>query len=50
MRRAWPQSECAYDRHSPIGKLDTARDKAAKCDWSVVDMKTDWKTIFPFEH
>lgn len=44
------EREYAYDRQSPIGKLDTAWDEAAKRDWTVVDMKTDWKTIFPFEH
>jgi phosphoglycolate phosphatase-like HAD superfamily hydrolase len=39
--------EWAYDRKSPVGKLDTALDEAAKKGWTVVDMKADWKTIFP---
>ncbi|HTV29485.1 MAG TPA: HAD family hydrolase [Xanthobacteraceae bacterium] len=44
------EREYAYDRESPfIGKLDKAWDEATKRGWSMVDMKTDWKTIFPFE-
>jgi hypothetical protein len=39
----------AYDRDSHIGRLDKALDEAARRRWSVVDMKTDWKTIFPPE-
>lgn len=41
--------EWAYDRASHIGKLDKALDEANKNGWTVVDMKTDWKTIYPFE-
>jgi phosphoglycolate phosphatase-like HAD superfamily hydrolase len=40
--------EYAYDRDSHIGKLDKALDEAPKRGWTVVDMKDDWKTIFPF--
>ena len=40
--------EYAYDRNSHIGKLDKALDEAPKRGWTVVDMKNDWKTIFPF--
>ena len=32
---------------SHIGKLDKALDEAAAKGWTVVDMKQDWKTIFP---
>jgi phosphoserine phosphatase len=39
--------EYAYDRNSPIGKLDKAWDEAAQKGWTIVDMKNDWKTIFP---
>ncbi len=39
--------EYAYDRDSPVGKLDKALDAADDNDWLVIDMKTDWKTIFP---
>ena len=41
------EREYAYDRQSPIGKLDKALDEAARRGWTVVDMKRDWKTIFP---
>ena len=40
--------EYAYDRKSHIGKLDKALDEANAKGWTVVDMKRDWKTIFPF--
>jgi hypothetical protein len=40
--------EWAYDRVSSVGKLDKALDVAEAEGWTVVDMKTDWKTIFPF--
>lgn len=39
--------EYAYDRNSPVGTLDKALDEAAARHWIVVDMKHDWKTIFP---
>ncbi|MEY8831250.1 HAD family hydrolase [Sedimentitalea sp. XS_ASV28] len=39
--------EYAYDRASPVGKLDKALDAANDNGWLVIDMKTDWKTIFP---
>ena len=39
--------EYSYDRQSPIGKLDKALDEAAAKHWVVVDMKSDWKTVFP---
>ncbi len=41
--------EYAYDRQSPIGKLDKAWDEAVRRKWTVVDMKADWKAIYPFE-
>jgi hypothetical protein len=41
--------EYAYDRLSPIGKLDKALDEANAKGWTVVDMKNDWKKIFAFE-
>lgn len=41
--------EWAYDRHSSVGKLDKALDEAQAKGWTVVDMKQDWKVIFPFE-
>ena len=33
---------------SSIGRLDKALDEAQAEGWTVVDMKNDWKTIFPF--
>ncbi len=41
------EREYAYDRQSKIGKLDKAWDEAVAKGWSVVDMKTDWGTVFP---
>lgn len=41
------EREYAYDRQSHVGRLDKALDAAAKRGWTVVDMKRDWKTIFP---
>jgi phosphoglycolate phosphatase-like HAD superfamily hydrolase len=43
------EREWAYDRHSPVGRLDKALDEAQQRGWTVVDMKADWKRIFPFE-
>jgi phosphoglycolate phosphatase-like HAD superfamily hydrolase len=42
------EREWAYDRNSSIGRLDKALDAAQAEGWTVVDMKNDWKTIFPF--
>ncbi len=39
--------EWAYDRNSRIGKLDKGLDEAAAKGWTVVDMKQDWKSVFP---
>ena len=41
--------EWAYDRDSSIGRLDKALDAAQAKGWIVVDMKDDWKVIYPFE-
>jgi len=41
--------EWAYDRESHIGKLDKGLDQALKDGWTVIDMKNDWKVIYPFE-
>lgn len=41
--------EYAYDRSSPVGRLDKAWDEAVRRNWSIVDMKADWKVIYPFE-
>ena len=41
------EREVAYDRQSPVGRLDKALDDAAAKGWSVVDMKNDWNQVFP---
>jgi len=41
------EREYAYDRKSSFGHLDKALDAANTQGWTVVDMKSDWKTIFP---
>lgn len=41
--------EWAYDRLSHVGKLDVALEMAAERGWTVVDMKSEWKTVFPGE-
>ncbi len=43
------EREVAYDRDSVIGKLDKALDEAKQKGWTFVDMKKDWKRVFPFE-
>jgi phosphoserine phosphatase len=40
--------EFAYTAGS-MGKLDVALNEAKAKGWTVVDMKQDWKTIYPFE-
>ena len=39
--------EWAYDKDSQIGRLDQALIEAKERGWTVVDMKTDWKKIYP---
>jgi hypothetical protein len=43
------EREWAYDRQSHFGKLDKALDEAPQRGWLVVDMKTDWRVVFPFQ-
>lgn len=43
------EREWAYDKDSHIGRLDKGLDEAAKNGWSVIDMKRDWKLIYPFQ-
>ena len=42
------EREWAYDRESSIGQLDKGLDEAKAKGWTVVDMKNDWKVIYPF--
>ena len=41
--------EWSYDRQSHIGKLDKALDEATAKRWVVVNMKSDWKVVYPFQ-
>lgn len=41
--------EWAYDHPSSIGQLEKGLVEAAANNWTVVSMKNDWKTVFPFE-
>ena len=43
------EREYAYDRKSHVGKLDQALDEAGRRGWTVVDMKREWKVIYPTE-
>jgi hypothetical protein len=39
--------EWAYHRRSDIAKLDKGLAEATQRGWTVVDMKNDWKRIYP---
>jgi phosphoserine phosphatase len=41
--------EFAYDRKSSIGRLDKGLDEAQAKGWTLVDMKKDWKQVFPIQ-
>jgi len=41
------EREWRYDRESHVGRLDKALDLASKRGWTVVDMKQEWKDIYP---
>jgi hypothetical protein len=43
------EREYAYDRKDALAKLDKGWDEAVAKGWTVVSMKDDWKTIFPFQ-
>ncbi|MGM4922175.1 HAD family hydrolase [Tardiphaga sp. 804_B3_N1_9] len=49
VRHTDAEREYAYDRQSKIGKLDKALDEATAKGWQVVDMKKDWKAVFPLK-
>jgi phosphoserine phosphatase len=40
------EREWAYDRRSPVGRLDRGLDEATARGWTVVDMKRDWKVVY----
>ncbi len=41
------EREFSYDRESHVGKLDQALDEAPQRGWLVIDMKADWKQVYP---
>ena len=41
------QREWAYDRESQVGRFDKGLDEANSKGWTIVDMKNDWKKIYP---
>ena len=49
VRHTDDEREWAYDRQSSIGRLDKGLDAAQGKGWTVVDMKNDWKRIYPFD-
>lgn len=48
VRHTDAEREWAYDRQSSIQRFDKALDEAQNRGWTVVDMKKDWKRVFPF--
>lgn len=48
IRHTDAQREWAYDRNSPVGRLDLALDAAAKERWLILDMQRDWRRVYPW--
>lgn len=48
VRHTDAEREWAYDV-SPLGKLEKGLEEASAKGWTVVDMKNDWKVIYPSE-
>jgi len=42
-----PPEQVAYDQDSHMGRLDKVLSEAATSGWTVVDMKKEWKVIYP---
>src|SRR5262249_44280829 len=40
--------EYPYDRDSKVGHVDKALDTAKQKGWTIVSMKNDWRSVFPF--
>jgi len=43
------EREWAYDRDSSIGRLNRGLDEGPARGWVIVDMKSDWKVIYPVQ-
>jgi hypothetical protein len=41
------EREWSYDRASSVGRFDKGLDEARAKGWALVDMKRDWKVIYP---
>jgi hypothetical protein len=41
--------EYAYDRDTHVGRLNAGLDAAPARGWQLLNMKSDWKVVFPFE-
>jgi phosphoserine phosphatase len=41
--------EYAYDRDTSVGRLNEGLTLAPQLGWTLLNMKTDWKVVFPFE-
>jgi phosphoserine phosphatase len=41
--------EYAYDRDTHVGRLDQGLTLAPQLGWLLIDMKKDWKVVFPYE-
>ena len=48
VRHTDAEREWAYDV-SPLGRLEKGLVDASAKGWTVVDMKADWKIIYPFQ-
>ena len=48
VRHTDAEREWAYDV-SPLGRLEKGLVDASAKGWTVVDMKADWKVIYPFQ-
>jgi phosphoglycolate phosphatase-like HAD superfamily hydrolase len=44
------EREWAYDRNSHIGQLVRGLDEGPGRGWLIVDMKSDWKVVYPVQH
>ena len=43
------EREWAYDRESHVGRLDKGLEEAVEKGWTVIDMKADWRVVYPFQ-
>lgn len=41
------EREWSYDRASSVGRFDKGLDEAREKGWAIVDMKRDWKEVYP---